>query len=64
MHAVVEGVTVGLPFCGCARHVVVEGVTVNLTMASILPPEPAVRMADIRDVTNGICKLRKTYYRK
>ena len=26
-----------------------------------LPPEPAVRNADIRNVTDGICKLRKTY---
>ena len=24
-------------------------------------PEPAVRMADIREVKDGICKLRKTY---
>ena len=25
----------------------------------IYPPEPAIRMADIRDVTDGIRKLRK-----
>ena len=29
------------------------------------PPEPAIRRADIRDVTDEICKLCKTYnYRK
>ena len=28
------------------------------------PREPTNRMADIRDVTDGICKLRKTYKRK
>ena len=30
-----------------------------MTRPEIQPPDPAVRMADIRDVTDGICKLRK-----
>ena len=38
---------------------------VSFLLFKLQPPEPAVRMADIRDVTDGICKLRKTYnYRK
>ena len=50
--------------------------TISFLLFRLQPPEPAVRMADIRrssagytadirDVTDGICKLCKTYnYRK
>ena len=31
------------------------------SVRGLLPPEPAIRRADIRDVKDGICKLRKTY---
>ena len=38
---------------------------VSFLLFKLQPPEPAVRMADIRDVTDEIFKLRKTYnYRK
>ena len=33
----------------------------NIFQVKTQPPEPAIRMADIRDVTDGIGKLRKTY---
>ena len=50
--------------------------TISFLLFRLQPPEPAVRIADIRqssagytadirDVTDGICELRKTYnYRK
>ena len=46
--------------------------TISFLLFRLQPPEPAVRIADIRrssagytadihDVTDGVCKLRKTY---
>ena len=39
--------------------------TISFLLFRLQPPELAVRIADIRDVPDWICKLRKTYnYRK
>ena len=32
-----------------------------ILLSAFQPPEPTVRMADMGDVMDGICKLRKTY---